>query len=1149
MLGALLWLTYTVSGQVTFQQLTSLDVPDTPYELAKGDLNNDGLIDLVTANFTGLANQQITVLLNTGTGTFGGSNIRNFAATAFVIDVAVGDFNEDGNLDVVACSANDDNFSLLLGSGTGNLSAPSNFASGNGPQGIAVGDMNKDSNLDVLVSHSGSPDDVYIFLGTGTGSFSAPITVPIPVNTGWDIAVGDFNLDTNPDFALSTAGVYTVQIWTGNGGASPVFTSSQTITGFGINPDVDAADLDDDGDADILAGNGYSLNDGSGTFAPRVLLGSYAEFAVGRFNGDAILDIVATDQNTNGANTVVLLGTGTGTFLRGPKFETNCFAYGLATLDLNNDGLLDVVGAGNNSTQGKVDILLGDGTGNFPNAVAKFPTPTDPRDMVKGDFNEDGLVDVALCHSVGNFVSVHLGQAGGRFAKTPANHPTGVFPVQIITVDYNNDNHLDLVVSNQTSGSLTVMTGAGDGSFTLLTTIPVTGGAGSRIAAADFNNDTFIDLAVSGTTNNIVSFLAGTGSGFSAPVTSPVSSNAYDIASSDFTGDGKQDLVVALSAFQIVLLTGTGTGTFTETPTLYPANGSYFLVSDINGDSSPDVIFFSNSGTGSDFFINDGAGNFTGSSISVSLGGIPLAHVDMNGDGFKDLVVGAQNPSSSQPGRVVVFRGTATGITNTVLIDKDFSGGNRLVVHDVTGDGKPDVITTSFYIYEDYLGVLVNTTTLVGCPTISVHPSPQVVCEGGSANFSVTASGNAPLTYTWRKGGVPIGGATSVTFSLSTVTAADAATYSVMVSNGCGSITSNNASLTVNPVPPSPTTSGGSRCGSGTVTLSAGGGLNGDYRWYSVASGGTAVPAEVNDTFAIPPLTATATYYVSLTNGSCESARVPAIAVINPLPAKPAIVVTGTTILCLGQTVQLQAPAGFSYAWSNLATTAIITVAAAGSYSVVVTDANTCSSPASDAVVITETGIPCSALPPVILPLNTTSSAGSLVSLDLAPLVSDPDGNLDLSSLAIVVPPSSGAPAMVAGTTLSIDYQGISFSGLDQLSVQACDLTGLCTQQTIYIEVVGDVVIFNGVSPNSDGLNDYFLIQYVDLLGDTRENRVHIFNRWGDNVWEGVNYDNAGVVFRGLSQDGKELPSGTYFYRIDFVGGRPSLKGSLTLRR
>ena len=86
---------------------------------------------------------------------------------------------------------------------------------------------------------------------------------------------------------------------------------------------------------------------------------------------------------------------------------------------------------------------------------------------------------------------------------------------------------------------------------------------------------------------------------------------------------------------------------------------------------------------------------------------------------------------------------------------------------------------------------------------------------GSGVTFSVTATGTAPLSYQWRKGGSNISGATSATYSMTNVQAADAGTYSVVVSNSAGSVTSANATLTVSPaaVGPAITTQPGQSIG------------------------------------------------------------------------------------------------------------------------------------------------------------------------------------------------------------------------------------------------------------------------------------------------------------------------------------------------
>ncbi len=977
-------LAFPVVGQVTFTSVPKVSMPQTPQELAKGDFNNDGKIDLVSCNFNGLANQQLTILLNTGTGTFAGANKKNFSSATNPTDVAVGDFNEDGKLDVVSCSQSNDNFSLLLGDGAGNLAAPVNIVAGDLPQGISVGDMNKDAHLDVLVTNRGTPDQVFIYLGNGAGGFSAPTIINI-VNV-WDIAVADFNGDTNLDFAVSING--TVQPWFGNGSGT-TFTAGSIISGFNPVEDILAANLDNDSDIDIITGGAYTLNDGTGSFGTRIVLAQTGnEYSVGDINKDGKPDIIANDNNQNTANARILLGDGIGNFNLLAKVETNAYFNGVEIVDTNNDSNPDVVGVGSWGGIPYTDVLLGDGTGYFSNAPTKYPSLSDPRDIVKGDFNEDGQIDIALCHSIGSTVTIYLGQGNGKFAKTATNHATGSFPTQIITLDYNKDNHIDLVTYNQSSSSVTVLTGVGNGSFSLFANLPVTSTIAGRMATADFNNDTNPDLVVSGYTSKVINYLSGTGSGFNAAVTISTSADVIEIKAADFNSDGKVDIVADFSNIsKFVLFLGNGAGGFTESTTQYAHKGSFFLVEDINNDSKPDVIAFE-IGSSNDFFINDGAGNFTGSGIAVSLGGFPWGYTDMNGDGFKDLVVGSQNSISSQPGQVLIFKGTATGITSTILIDKDYSGGNRLVLHDVNGDGKMDIITTSFNIYEDYLGVLINSTGPPPCtsPTISFITPSSTVCAGQNLTLSVTAAGTSPFTYQWKKGVTNITGAISSSLTLNAVTAIDAANYFCTITNSCGNSTSSAIVVNIN----------------------------------SVAA--------------------------------------------------------------------------------------------------------------------------CNNQPPVINTISTSTVLEGIATINLLSLISDADNNLDINSLKIIIPPTSDALASISQGTLTINYAGINFLGTDNITIEVCDLLGSCVQQQLTIEVTGDIVVYNAISP--DGKNPILHIGSIEGL----PSKVSIYNRWGDEVFSISDYDNKTRVFAGLTNGGNKLPSGTYFYKIVLPSTGKTLTGFLSLK-
>lgn len=194
--------------------------------------------------------------------------------------------------------------------------------------------------------------------------------------------------------------------------------------------------------------------------------------------------------------------------------------------------------------------------------------------------------------------------------------------------------------------------------------------------------------------------------------------------------------------------------------------------------------------------------------------------------------------------------------------------------------------------------------------------------------------------------------------------------------------------------------------------------------------------------------------------------------------------------------------------------------------------------------------------PPVIAQPNPKLETNT-ITLDLLALTSDPDNNLDPSTIALVDQPLSKASAVVnPDHTLNIDYTGITFKGTDQVTVKACDVLSACTERILSWTVdvkpetlaskKGEVIVHNAVAPNSPGDNHYMRI--VNLPTD---NKVTIFNRWGDLVFGTQNYNDEtpGKRFEGFSSDGKSLPSGTYFYKIEFADGRSALTGYLALKQ
>ena len=183
--------------------------------VAVGDLNNDGIPDLVVAN-TGTDNRpfdyDVAVLLGKGDGTFG-SPVRYHAGVR-PYQLAMGDFNGDGNLDVAVVPINGkSSIFVLLGKGDGTFGEAKGFQSDLYPLSIVAADFNGDGILDLAVTNYTSPKQchVSVLLGNGDGSFQKPIRFPVGLSPS-QLVVADFNHDGKPDIATINGGDATISI-------------------------------------------------------------------------------------------------------------------------------------------------------------------------------------------------------------------------------------------------------------------------------------------------------------------------------------------------------------------------------------------------------------------------------------------------------------------------------------------------------------------------------------------------------------------------------------------------------------------------------------------------------------------------------------------------------------------------------------------------------------------------------------------------------------------------------------------------------------------------------------------------------------------------------------------------------------------------
>jgi hypothetical protein len=610
------------NGDGSFQPPQNITVGYFPVGEALVDLNADGNLDIVLADYTANGPGVVWVLLGNGDGTF--QTPLSYPAGISPHGIAVGDFNHDGKPDVVVANQTA-GVTVLLGNGDGTLQPPVEYpGNSSGSVLLTVADINGDGNLDVVTANYG--DSISVFLGTGTGAFDPPITTATGSDISgedWELAVADFNGDGKPDVTVATEG-----------------------TGAGIY---------------FLAGNG------DGTFGtPQFIADSLGDgpLIAADFNRDGKKDL-AQAAGLEPSSVQVFLGNGDGTFQTPLDLPSGWFDSGMASADVNGDGILDLVTA--NNSDGTITVLLGTGNGAFGEAPT-YAAGTNPLAVTIADFNHDGTNDLAVADDGSGSIAVLLGKGKGVYAP-PVFYKVGTAPEDVIAADLNGDGVPDLVSANLQSDSISVLIGRGDGTFKPAVKYTV-GYYPKIVTAGDFNGDGKLDLAVlnegqigvAGT----VAILLGKGDGtFQAPSTIAVGPGPVGFAVADFNGDGKLDLVVAIGGGfvhgetfvepNILVYLGNGNGTF-QSPLSVPPGPYYGIIAvgDLNGDGKPDLVT-------SDVavFLGNGDGTFQppvyyGFSVTDLPASIAIG--DVNGDGKLD--VAAAYPYSNC---VAVYFGNGDG--------------------------------------------------------------------------------------------------------------------------------------------------------------------------------------------------------------------------------------------------------------------------------------------------------------------------------------------------------------------------------------------------------------------------------------------------------------------------------------------------------
>lgn len=370
---------------------------------------------------------------------------------------------------------------------------------------------------------------------------------------------------------------------------------------------------------------------------------------------------------------------------------------------------------------------LGDGTFSLKDSFLNGPdlgNLGDTRDMKLVDVNRDGILDLVAAINDGDdggesavyhsYLSVRHGLGDGTFSEESTLSLHGEITEAIELADLNNDGILDLIATgrnNSDVGELRIHLGNGDGTF-----------GGGEVSGAepfnshelqvkDLNNDGNLDIVTVGTTSFLGDGLAlvrlgdGSGSFGSVATVATESRRTNDLDLSDVNGDGILDLLTGgyddSGNGQVTLQFGNGDGTFRDGSQFSTGSEqvSDVFLRDLNGDGSVDIVSTEQDGSGGEakVYLGDGVGGF-GSALISDFGGvfsyeIDSALADINGDGILD---GIGTEIASNVVQVTLGNGDGTFQSATSFADQNFAQGNSritgFVLNDIDGDGVLDLL-------------------------------------------------------------------------------------------------------------------------------------------------------------------------------------------------------------------------------------------------------------------------------------------------------------------------------------------------------------------------------------------------------------------------------------------------------------------------
>lgn len=556
-----------------------------------GDMDNDGDVDIVSASYTATNEGFVVVWENTaGDGTSWTSNeIDDDAWGAHT--VRLGDINRDGRLDIVVAAYHFDTIGWYLNGGLGTLWAFRLVGGLSNPLGLDLTDMDGDGDLDVVAGAYGDGEIVWL---RNLVDYSQPweeVNIATGIGGVYEIEVADLDQDGDPDI-LTGARTDDEILWLEN--RSDSWTQHIVASSFDGARSARAADLDGDGDLDVVAAAEFA---DAVSWRENISLPWVASFpsveghgaapgtlrflATGDLDWDGDLDLVGAVFNETGDADIVYWEKNTGVWSTANEIDNDLNgAEKLRLADLNQDGNLDIVAIASNADMIVWYEYIFDGSYTRHTVTTGFDGAID---VDLGDFDCDGDLDIVAVAYLDGLVKFWENTDGNAGVWSYQGSISISTPSSIRTIDIDHQNGADLVVASFGGDKVSSTLNLGCG-FTFSTMTDVTGFDGpGDLVTGDFNRDGWMDLGVAAPNEGTLDVIANENG--SAWTVHPVANSLGDIqtlAAADMDKDGDLDLIATIASAGDVLWWnnqgGTGDTWATMTPVTEISTGVDSLI-------------------------------------------------------------------------------------------------------------------------------------------------------------------------------------------------------------------------------------------------------------------------------------------------------------------------------------------------------------------------------------------------------------------------------------------------------------------------------------------------------------------------------------------------------------------------------------------